>query len=204
MVDVEQDSVEKPLGILRVESLSRRGEREEIAEDQTASRVGGELRPERNKAASVPADDILQRLDYEERSDSRMFERGYCGVTQTEATDNDIQLRRLQCCQSQICERDFDLMEEARHEECIAKFHLEDFQSIERPDSPAAQDQFAKRGLAVVEFGEVGVQIIRMRRSRTVSDIFPRFFLPRPLFTARRSLLLGGLSLGDSRTGSFG
>jgi hypothetical protein len=43
-----------------------------------------------------------------------------------------------------------------------------------------------------------------MRRSRTVSDIFPRFFLPRPLFTARRSLLLGGLSLGDSRTGSFG
>ena len=43
-IDVEQDGVEKPPGILRVETLSRGGKLEEIAEDQAASGVGGQLR----------------------------------------------------------------------------------------------------------------------------------------------------------------
>jgi len=168
VVDVEQDSVKEPLRLLLVESLSRRGEREEIAQDQTGSRVGGELRAERNEAAAVPADDLLKRLDNEERTDPGIFERGERGVTQAKAADNDVQIWSLRCRQSQIGQRDFDLVEEARHEERIAQFHLEDFQSIERMDSPPAQDQLAKRGLAVVEFGEVAVHlpVISDNRSR--------------------------------------
>jgi len=160
VVDVEQDSVKEPVWILCVESLPGGGEREEIAQDQTASRVGRKLRPERNETAPVPADDGLKRLDNEERTDSGMIERGERGVPQPKATDDDIQLGSLHGRQSQIGERDFDLMEEARHEECIAQFHLEDFQSIEGVDSPAAQDQLAERGLAVVEFSEIGAHLL--------------------------------------------
>ena len=66
MVDVEKDGVEKPPGILRVEPLSACGKREEIVEDYAAARVGGDLRAERNKSSSVPADDGLECLDDEE------------------------------------------------------------------------------------------------------------------------------------------
>ena len=112
--------------------------REEIAVDQAAAGVGGELRAEGDEATLVPVDDGIQGLDDKERAQRCVLKGGDRGVAQTETTHDDIQVRPIEWRQPKIGERDFNLVEEARHEECVAEFHLEDFQSVEREDAAAA------------------------------------------------------------------
>ncbi len=156
VIDIEQDRVKKAACVLRIEAaVHSRREGKKIAVDEAAARVGGELEAERDHPALMPLNHCIQSFDDEERAKARMPERSNGGVSETEPTDNHIEFRRLECSEPKIGERDFHLVEEARHEKGIAELHLEYFQSIERGDTAAAEGQLTERRLAVVEFGEI-------------------------------------------------
>jgi len=161
MVDVEQHGMEKPPGLVRIETVLRiAGEGEEIAVDQAAARVAGELPAEGNQSSLMPLDHRIQRLDDEERAHRGIPERGDRCVAQPQTADHHVPLPRVERREAEIGERDFDFVEEARHEESVPELHFEDFHPIERGDSPAPQGQISERRFAEVEFSEVGAHVI--------------------------------------------
>lgn len=157
MVDIEQHGVEFPARRFGIEPLFRcGGESKKIGVNEAAARVGHKLRAERDQSALVPLDHRLERFDDNERLHGWILQGRECGVAEPETADNDIELRRGQRSQPEIGERDFHVVEEARHKKVVAKFYLKDLKAIKRQKPPATQRQFAQRGLAVIEFGEVG------------------------------------------------
>lgn len=154
VVDVEEDGVEAAGGIFGVEAGGGSGrQREEIAVDEAAARVGGERRAERDEAAFVPFDDGGEGVDDEERSDGVVPERGGGGVAEAETTDDDVE-RAGEVGQSEVGEGDFDVVEEAGHEELLAEFDFVNFEVIELRESAAAEGEVAEGGGSEVEFFE--------------------------------------------------
>ena len=57
MIDVDQHRVEAAAGRVRIEARLGGGQREEVAMDEAAARVGGDRGAERHQSAPVPIDD---------------------------------------------------------------------------------------------------------------------------------------------------
>ena len=162
MVDIEQHGVKFPTGRFGIEPLLRSGsERKKIGMHEAAARVGHKLRAERDQSALVPIDHRFERFDDNERLHGWILQGRERGIAEPEAADHDIELGRGQPSQPEIGERDFHVVEEARHEKVVAKFYFKDLEAIKRQESPATQRQFAQRGLAIIEFGEVGAHYLR-------------------------------------------
>lgn len=128
MIDIEEDGVELATGLLRVETFLRRGgESKEIGFNQAAARIASEGGTEGDESATVPIDDGRQGVDDEEFGDALVHEGGDGGVTEAEASDNDIEGIAFGSGEAKIGEGFFDLMKEAGHEEVFSEFDLEDF-----------------------------------------------------------------------------
>ena len=185
MVDVQQHGVELPARRGRIEARFRAGgQREKVAVDEPAAGIGGEFETERNHATRVPFDDGFQCFDDEQRAHRRVFQGRARGVSEAQSADDHVPRRVRQSRQSQIGERDLDLVKQARHEKGVAEFHLEDFQAIQRVDAAAAQGQISERSMAMVEFGKVGAHgsdstrhtVNHMRATGTPLDLLARLF----------------------------
>jgi hypothetical protein len=128
VIDIEKNGVELATGLLRVETfLGRGGEGEEIGFNQAAAWIASEGRTKGDESATMPIDDGGKGVDDEEFADALVHEGGDGGVTEAEASDNDIEGIAFGGGEAEIGEGFFDLMKEAGHEEVFSEFDLEDF-----------------------------------------------------------------------------
>ena len=120
--------MELATGLLRVETLlGRGGEGKEIGFDQAAARIASEGGTEGDESATMPINDGGKGVDDEEFGDALVHEGGDGGVTEAEASDDDIEGIAFGGGEAEIGEGFFDLMKEAGHEEVFSEFDLEDF-----------------------------------------------------------------------------
>lgn len=153
VIDIEEDGVELATWLLRVEAFFwRSGEGKEIGFDETATWIGGEDGPEGNETATMPIDDGGKGVDDEEIGDALVHEGGDGGVTEAEASDDDIEGIAFGGGEAEIGEGFLDFMKEAGHEEVLSEFDLEDFEVIEGGDASAAKDEIAEWGRLEIEF----------------------------------------------------
>lgn len=128
MIDIEKNGVELAAGLLRVETLlGRGGEGKEIGFNQAAARIASEGGTKGDESATMPINDGGKGVDDEEFGDALVHEGGDGGVTEAEASDNDIEGIAFGGGEAEIGEGFFDLMKEAGHEEVFSEFDLEDF-----------------------------------------------------------------------------
>ena len=92
MVDVDDDGVEAPLRLLRVQPRAG-SQREEVAGHQAAPRVRGQRRGGRDQPAPVPVDHHVQRLHHHQRAHLGVLEHGPRGVAQPQPADDHVQVR---------------------------------------------------------------------------------------------------------------
>lgn len=120
--------MELATGLLRVKTLlGRGGEGKEIGFNQAAARIASEGGTEGDESATVPIDDGRKGVDDEEFGDALVHEGGDGGVTEAEASDDDIEGITFGGDEAEIGEGFFDFMKEAGHEEVFSEFDLEDF-----------------------------------------------------------------------------
>jgi hypothetical protein len=128
VIDIEENGVELATELLRVETLlGRGGEGKEIGFNQAAARIASEGGTKGDESATMPINDGGKRVDDEEFGDALVHEGGDGGVTEAEASDNDIKGIAFCGGEAEIGESFFDLMKEAGHEEVLSEFDLEDF-----------------------------------------------------------------------------
>jgi hypothetical protein len=128
VIDIEENGVELATGLLRVETFfGRGGEGKEIGFNQAAARIASEGETEGDESATMPINDGGKGVDDEEFGDALVHEGGDGGVTEAEASDNDIEGIAFGGGEAEIGEGFFDLMKEAGHEEVFTEFDLEDF-----------------------------------------------------------------------------
>ena len=128
MIDIEENGVELATGLLRVETfLGRGGEGKEIGFNQATTWIASEGRTKGDESATMPINDGGKGVDDEEFGDALVHEGGDGGVTEAEASDNDIEGIAFGGGEAEIGEGFFDLMKETGHEEVFSEFDLEDF-----------------------------------------------------------------------------
>jgi hypothetical protein len=128
VIDIEEDGVELATGLLRVETLLGRGsEGKEIGFNQATARIASEGGTKGDESATMPINDGGKGVDDEEFGDALVHEGGDGGVTEAEASDNDIERIAFGGGEAEIGEGFFDLMKEAGHKEVFSEFDLEDF-----------------------------------------------------------------------------
>jgi hypothetical protein len=91
-----------------------------------------------------------------------VLERRRGRVTKPEPANHDVE-RGRQPLECEARERNFSLVEEARHQECVAELDLVDLAAVKRQHPAAAQDELAQRSAAVVQLLETGVHAHRRR-----------------------------------------
>jgi hypothetical protein len=160
VIDIEEDSVKSAPGRRGVEAGGGSGESEKVTMDQAATRIARERRAERYEAALMPFDHGVEGIDDNQFAHRRMLERGDGGVAEPESAHDDIAWTGVEVGQAEIGERDFDFVEEARHEKVVPELHLEDFEVIQRPQAAAAEREVAENGFPEIEFGKVSAHLL--------------------------------------------
>lgn len=155
VIDIQKNGVKATTGRFGIEPRGRSSERKEISMDESASWIAGQRGADRDEAAPVPVDDRPQRINDDQLPRARMFQRRHRGVAEPESSHDDIPRSRLERRQTEIGERDFDVVEEARHEKRVAELHLEDFEIVQRAHSASAQREVAERRGLEIEFGKI-------------------------------------------------
>ncbi len=153
MIDVDENGVEAPPRPVGIEPLGAGREIEEIAFDQAAPRVAGQLPAEREKTPSVPVDHRLQLLDDQQRADLGRLQDRIGGVTQSEAANHDVEGVAVKRRQAELGQRHFGGREAAGHEEFFAQLDLENVDA-ELQVAPTAQRKVAQGRFAKIEFFE--------------------------------------------------
>lgn len=161
VVDVEEDGVEFFGGVGGVEIWGigvGGGGLEEVGLVDGGSGVGGDLFSQGDEVLFVPVDDGLQVVDDDEFGDALVFEGGFCGVSEAETADGDVQF-----CVGEgglgLGDADFGELflyfgEEGGHEEFFVEDDFVDFEVVEGGHGSAAEDDLADGGLLVVDFLE--------------------------------------------------
>jgi len=97
-----------------------------------------------------------------------VVERGARRISEAKPAHDDVEIVSVEQTQSEVCESDFDVVEEAGHQEIVAKFHLEHFEVVEFPDAPASQGEIPKGRLTVVQFCKSGAHF--NREGKAIAD----------------------------------
>ena len=127
--------------------------REEIAIDEAATRITGELLAERKQPPLVPFDHLGQRIDHDQRSHAGILQHRLRGVAESEAAHHHVEFFARQRRQPQP--RKFDLGHRvlARHQELVAELDLVDIDIRPAPSPPQAEHAHRRR--AIIQLFEI-------------------------------------------------
>ena len=107
VIDVHQHRIEAARRRAESKPSARIRHREEVAVDEAAARIAGQLLAERQQPLLVPFDHLGQRIDHDQRPHAWVFQHGQRGVAEPEAADDDVEIFARQRRQSEP--RQFDL-----------------------------------------------------------------------------------------------
>ena len=154
MIDIHQHRIEAAARRAGIESVRGMRHREEVAVDQAAARIAGQLLAERKQTLLVPLDDLGQRVDHDQGSHARIFEHRLRGVTEPETADDDVEVVSLKRGQPEPRQFNLGDGEGARHQKLVAEF---DFVDVDTgggmPSAPQAEH--THRGGAKIQFLEI-------------------------------------------------
>lgn len=129
------------------------GEVKKVGVDEAAARVFREGVAEGDQSAEVPIDHGVQRIDDDEGFQRRVFEGGCRCVSEAKTAADDVRAGGFsEGIESEVCEGDFDHVEEAGHEIGVAEFDFEYVKAVELEVSSALKNQISERSLAEIEF----------------------------------------------------
>ena len=121
--------------------------------DELGAGVGGEFRTERDEAGTVPVDDGGEGVDDKEAADAGIAEGGAGGVAESESANDDVE-GGVHFREAEVGKGNFDVGEEAGHEEFLTEFDLVDFLIVEHWDLPTTERNGAEGRVGVSEFFE--------------------------------------------------